>query len=240
LVGSAGWALPRAYRRRFPSGGASNLTRYAARFPAVEINSSFYRPHRPSTYAGWAAAVPAGFRFSVKIPKQISHELKLAGTGPALDSFLAGIEPLGAKLGCLLLQLPPSLAYDARTAQRFFGVLRRRYTGPVAAEPRHSSWFTAEANRALIANRIGRVAADPPRVEGGDAPAGWPGLVYFRLHGSPVIYRSSYEAARLAALGKRLKACERAEKVWCIFDNTMLGAATANGLDLMKRLAARR
>ncbi|MFP5285145.1 MAG: DUF72 domain-containing protein, partial [Thermoanaerobaculia bacterium] len=70
LIGCAGWSLPRSERDHFPGTG-SLLERYASRFPAVEINSSFHRPHRTSTYARWSASVPAGFRFSVKVPKTI-------------------------------------------------------------------------------------------------------------------------------------------------------------------------
>jgi uncharacterized protein YecE (DUF72 family) len=69
-IGCAGWSLPRVEQERFPAAG-SHLERYASVFDAVEINSSFHRPHRPATYARWAAAVPSSFRFSVKLPKTI-------------------------------------------------------------------------------------------------------------------------------------------------------------------------
>src|SRR5262245_27120186 len=119
-IGCAGWAIPKQHAGSFPSSG-SHLERYAQRFTAVEINSSFYRPHRRATYARWAAAVPAGFAFAVKAPKQITHELRLAGTDTALDGFLAQVGGLGDKLGPLLFQLPPSLALDPSTARAFFG-----------------------------------------------------------------------------------------------------------------------
>src|SRR5688500_13574945 len=111
LVGTAAWALPRAHRRRFPAAG-SNLERYAARLNCTEINASFYRPHKPATYAGWAESVPGDFRFSVKTPQEITHDLRLKGAGKPLASFLKGIAPLGRKLGCLLVQLPPSLVFE--------------------------------------------------------------------------------------------------------------------------------
>ena len=74
-VGSAGWNIPRLHRARFAADG-SQLQRYASRLNAVEINSSFYRPHAAATYERWAASVPASFRFAVKIPKTISHQRK--------------------------------------------------------------------------------------------------------------------------------------------------------------------
>jgi uncharacterized protein YecE (DUF72 family) len=237
LIGTAAWPLPRLHRRRFPAAG-SNLERYAARLNCSEINSSFYRPHKPATYASWAGGVPRDFRFSVKIPQQISHDLRLARAGSALREFLGQVEGLGEKLGCLLLQLPPSLAFDKRQAGTFFRMLRKRYDGPVAAEPRHATWLSAEADKLLVSAQVGRVAADPARAVADAEPGGWTGLIYYRLHGSPVIYRSSYEPEYLAALARRLKARQAPDsRMWCIFDNTMLGAATANALDLAARLA---
>ncbi len=239
-VGCAGWSLPRAAQTRFPAAG-SHLARYAARFPAVEINSSFYRPHRPATYARWAAAVPPGFRFSVKLPRAITHERRLGEPDALLDAFLAEAGALGPTLGCLLVQLPPSLAFDAPVAGAFWAALRARHDGPVAAEPRHASWFTPEADELLGAWRVGRVAADPARVPAAAEPGGWAGTVYYRLHGSPRTYYSAYDAATLDALAPRLRARTAAPGTappWCVFDNTALGAATANALDLLDRLAA--
>jgi uncharacterized protein YecE (DUF72 family) len=237
-IGTAGWSIPREAQAGFPGGG-SHLERYAAVLPAVEINSTFHRPHRASTFERWAASVPRGFRFSVKIPRTVTHDQKLAGSAALLEAFLADLAPLGVRLGCLLVQLPPSLAFDARVARRFFTALRKHFSRGVALEPRHSSWFDARADRLLDDYQIARVAADPPRVAGGNQPGGWRGLAYFRLHGSPRMYYSSYEDAYLAALADPLRALQaRRIPTWCIFDNTTLGAATGNALSLLARLTA--
>ena len=231
-IGTAGWSIPRGEQPRFPA-GESHLARYAQVLPAVEINSTFHRPHRAATFERWAASVPRAFRFSVKLPRTITHDQRLAGSTPLLEIFLAELEPLGAKLGCLLVQLPPSLAFDARTARAFFSVLRKRFDRGVALEPRHASWFDGRADELLTHYEVARVAADPPRVAGGDAPGGWPGLAYYRLHGSPRIYYSSYMDDYLAALAGRLRALQRrCIPTWCVFDNTTLGAATGNALSL--------
>jgi uncharacterized protein YecE (DUF72 family) len=203
----------------------------------VEINSTFYRPHRASTFERWAKSVPRAFRFSVKIPNTITHEQHLAGSAKLLERFLADLAPLGSRLGCLLVQLPPALAFNARVARTFFTVLRKQFDGGVAFEPRHATWFEKPADRLLGQFRIARVAADPPRAEGDGEPGGWPGLAYFRFHGSPRIYYSSYEDDYLEALAKRLQALQRSRiPTWCIFDNTTLGAATGNALALLERL----
>ena len=138
-VGSAGWNIPRVHRDRFAAGG-SQLQRYASRLNAAEINTSFYRPHAPATYARWAAAVPATFRFAVKIPKLITHDRALLRAREPLEQFLDEVAGLGAKLGPLLLQLPPSFAFDARRVGRFLQLLRSRHDGLVVCEPRHATW----------------------------------------------------------------------------------------------------
>ena len=235
-VGTAAWSIPRSERRRFPP-GESNLDRYSQVLPAVEINSTFYRPHRASTFERWAAAVPRAFRFSVKLPGAITHDQKLAGSAELLGEFLAALEPLGPKLGCLLAQLPPSLEFDARVARGFFKLLRRRFDRGIALEPRHASWFEERPNRLMNEYEIARVAADPSRAEGGNEPGGWPGLAYFRLHGSPRIYYSSYEEHYLDSLAIRLRDLRRRRiPAWCIFDNTASGAATSNALSMIERL----
>jgi uncharacterized protein YecE (DUF72 family) len=239
LVGTAGWSLPRAVQAEFPGEGP-HLARYARVFPAAEINSSFHRPHKPTVYARWAASTPASFRFAVKIPKTITHGQRLADAGELLATFMAEDSALGDRLECLLVQLPPSLALDREVARRFFVLLRDQWSGDVVLEPRHESWFSAEASSMLEEMRVGRVAADPVRAAGGDSPAGWPGIAYYRLHGSPRTYYSSYEPGYLAALADRLVAHRRAGvRSWCIFDNTASGAAAGNALELMRLLAGR-
>ena len=236
-VGTAGWSIPRLNQTRFPPGD-SLLARYAKVLPAVEINSTFYRPHRASTFERWAASVPRAFRFSVKVPRAITHDQRLAGSAKLLKAFLADLAPLGSRLGCLLVQLAPSHEFDARIARSFFTSLREQFDGGIAIEPRHTSWVGSATDRLLNNFEVARVAADPPRAGGDGEPAGWRGLAYFRLHGSPRIYYSSYEDGDLDTLAGRLHSLHRARiPTWCIFDNTTLGAATSNALSLVERLA---
>lgn len=236
FIGCAGWTLPCAVQRAFASEG-SHLRRYAGRLDACEINSSFYRPHGAATYRRWAGETPPGFRFCVKLPQAITHEQKLLGCDRLLEEFLAQARGLGDKLGCLLVQLPPSLAFDAGAARDFFEGLRRCWSGSVAIEPRHASWFSAQADTLLDAQRVARVLADPVRHPAGAWPGGWPGLVYLRLHGSPRMYYSAYEPELISTLARRIaQALRDATPVWCVFDNTASGAAADNALGLMQAL----
>lgn len=235
-IGCAGWAIPKAHKPEFPDNG-SHLERYAARFSAVEINSSFYKPHRPATYSRWAASVPNDFRFSAKVPKTITHKQRLVDADALLDAFLREVTCLGRKLGCLLVQLPPSLAYHAPTVEHFFESVRARHDGPLVVEPRHESWFTPDVATRLYAHRVGQVAADPAVVPAAAEPAGWPEVIYVRLHGSPDVYYSTYDEPYLDRLAERMREyATRAREAWCIFDNTALFAATPNALSLAGRL----
>jgi uncharacterized protein YecE (DUF72 family) len=236
IVGTAGWSVPARNAGNFPREGSA-LQRYAARFSGVEINSSFHRPHRASTWARWAESVPDSFRFAVKMPKSISHERKLTGCPDLVEAFLDEIGPLGGKLGVVLLQLPPKLAFDKALAEAFLQPLAARAAAGIACEPRHPSWFGGEADRLLRRIGVARVAADPAVVPAAALPGGWRGLSYWRLHGSPAMYRSSYDGACLDAYAERIGVELRAGRsVWCMFDNTASSAATGNALELMARL----
>jgi uncharacterized protein YecE (DUF72 family) len=232
FIGTAGWSIRAEQADAFAAEG-SQLQRYAAVMNCVEINSSFYRSHRPQTYARWAASTPEGFRFAVKLPKQISHEQRLLHSQALLARFVGEAGALGEKWAVLLVQLPPSLAFDAGVAGRFFEQLRSVFDGAVVCEPRHASWFTAQAEQLMCDHQVSRAAVDPAKWPGADAPGGWRGGVpYFRWHGSPRTYWSSYDEAWLAAQATRLRGLPAGEQPWCVFDNTAAGAALGNALQL--------
>lgn len=234
FIGTAGWSIPKAVAGASPAEG-SGLQRYAGRLNAVEINATFYRAPRLSTLQRWADAVGPAFRFSLKVPKTITHEARLIGADEALDAFMAQARILGDRLGPLLLQLPPSLAFDAASAG---AVCRRLREGgfAIACEPRHASWFTPEVDVWLREAQVARVAADPAKHPGAGEPGGWRGLAYWRLHGSPRMYYSAYGQEAVATLARRIET-DPAEEVWCIFDNTASGAAAEDALMLSRRLA---
>lgn len=235
LLGCAGWSLSSAVAAEFPEAG-SHLERYAKVFSAVEINSSFYRPHRPATYARWRDSVPDGFRFSAKLPRSITHEQGLKEVESLLASFLAEVGELGEKLGCLLVQLPPRLVFDAAVAQAFFALLRSGTRSALACEARHASWFSEEAAALLSQHGVASVEADPLPISQA-RPQGDAELAYLRLHGSPKVYYSTYEDEKLAEVASTIASYrQQGQTVWCIFDNTAQGHAVPNALRLMQML----
>ncbi|KAB2941257.1 MAG: DUF72 domain-containing protein [Hyphomicrobium sp.] len=237
-IGCAGWALRKESADAYPPPG-THLERYARHFNAVEINSSFYRPHRRGTYERWGASVPADFRFAVKVPKAVTHAARLADTKAALERFLGEAGGLGDKLGPLLIQLPPRLAFDASVAGTFFATLRQLFAGDVVCEPRHAAWFGGEAARLFRKFHVARADADPPPAAATEA-ADFGHVRYYRLHGSPRMYYSAYTPESLAALATRLQQTARSgREVWCIFDNTAAGAALDNALQLQSLVEPR-
>lgn len=244
FLGTAGWAVPKQHAALFsplPEGAkVSHLERYAGLLNCVEINSSFHRPHRRSTWERWAAITPDDFRFAVKAPKAATHTAKLVNTGGILLEFFSAIRGLGDKLGPVLVQLPPKLAFDEGIAREFFTTLRELHAGQIVLEPRHPTWFTASVDRLLRSFEIARVAADPPKgSELAGQPAGWPGLSYWRLHGTPRTYYSPYDEHWLQAFANQIQLLNRGSEVqetWVVFDNTALGHALANAVWLQNAL----
>ena len=241
-IGTAGWSIPRPLGHRF-EGPGSHLARYARVLRGAEINSTFKKVHRPGTFARWAASTPEDFRFAVKMPAAITQVQRLVDASEAVAAFVGDIEPLGTRLGVVLVQLPGSFAFDEVRVRHFFDDLRQRYEGPVACEPRHPSWFEADAERSMADFRVARVAADPARVPAAALPGGWrgdgsAGLAYFRWHGSPRMYRSAYLPERLAGFAQQAAHASAQGDCWCVFDNTAEGAAAADALSLSELLAA--
>jgi len=222
MIGTAAWSIPKKLAGRFAEQG-SGLTRYASVFDCVEINSTFYRRHKKTTFERWAQSVPDSFRFSVKVPKEITHNRGMKDIGEPFDTFLDDIAPLGGKRGPLLCQLPPSLKFDADELDTAFKAMRDADKGMIVIEARHKSWACKEALALLKSYAIERVLADPAPTWPADDFAHPPR--YIRLHGNPEIYYSSYTDEEIRSFSELL-----AKDSWCIFDNTASGAAIENAL----------
>jgi uncharacterized protein YecE (DUF72 family) len=233
-VGVAGWSVPAAYRAVEPV--SSQLQRYASYFDCVEINSTFHKPHRLTTFARWADSVPAEFRFSAKLPKLITHERRLVACEQAVTQFCATLAGLGDKLAVLLVQLPPSLAFDERAVEASFSLLRKSSSAAIVCEARHASWFDRTADRLFSDLGITRVFADPP-IDPALQPAITAGqFSYLRLHGQPRRYYSSYAPQFLADLAACLQPAAAGSGAWCIFDNTAGTGAWPNAIQLKQDL----
>jgi uncharacterized protein YecE (DUF72 family) len=228
-IGTASWSIPNEFKEHFPEAG-SHLERYSKVFNCVEINTTFYKFHRPQTFEKWASLTPRDFEFSLKLHRSFTHECDLKPKLSGLKNNLMEMGHLGSKWKVLLLQFPGKQAFDEKKMGRFYEGLRKYYDEKIVIEPRNLSWLSPESKGLLKEFKISKVLADPERCPHDSKSILSTGrITYFRLHGSPVIYRSSYSEEFIKKLGTDLAAFKNP---WCIFDNTTLGKATGNALEL--------
>ena len=165
LIGTSGYNYPEWKGSFYPAdlAAAKMLPYYAARFPTVEINYTFYRMPNEKILSNWAGQVPAEFRFTLKAPRRITHDAKLLRCEDLTTSFCRVAETLGPKLGALLFQLPPNQKKDLPRLEAFLDTLPPK--APAAFEFRHASWFDAEVFSALKSRNLALCVADSEKLE---------------------------------------------------------------------------
>jgi uncharacterized protein YecE (DUF72 family) len=143
-IGTSGYNYLEWRGNFYPSNlpAAKMLPFYAARFPTVEINYTFYRLPTDATLRGWAAATPDRFKLTLKAPRRITHDAKLQNCRPLVDTFLATAATLHDKLGVLLFQMPPTFKLALPVLDEFLSWLPP--TVRAAFEFRHASWHVPE------------------------------------------------------------------------------------------------
>ena len=149
--------------------------------------------------------------------------------------FCEQVSGLGSKLGCVLVQLPPSLAFEKSGIVQTFTLLQQNLRCAVVCEPRNRSWFSPDADTTLMQCNVSRVVADPQLFKSSPDAVAQNALAYYRLHGSPEIYYSDYKIDALQNYASSLRDESLTHTVWCIFDNTASGHAIANA-DTLQRL----
>lgn len=266
-MGISGWAYPEWRGGFYPIGLARrDELAYAARqLTSIEINGSFYSLQRPSSYATWREQTRDDFVFAVKGGRFITHMKRLVGVESALANFFAsGVLALGAKLGPILWQLPPTLEFDTERLANFFALLPRTTTEaaalashhdakvPVeraltvtdrdrpirhALEVRHHSFTAPEAADLLRAHDVAFVVADTA----GRFPfveECTSTFVYVRLHGDVELYASGYSDAALDGWATKIARWTRADlDVYVYFDNDVEGHAPFDALALLRRVS---
>jgi uncharacterized protein YecE (DUF72 family) len=165
FVGTSGYNYPEWKGSFYPAdlAAAKMLPYYAARFPTVEINYTFYRMPSEKILAGWAEQSPPEFRFTLKAPRRITHDAKLLGCEDLTETFCRVAGTLGHKLGALLFQLPPSLKKDLQRLDGFLASLPPK--APAAFEFRHPSWFDEDVFARLRDRGKALCVADSEKLE---------------------------------------------------------------------------
>ena len=238
LLGTSGWDYPEWVGKVYPPRGVSDKLRYyASLFPVVEVNSTFYRLPPPSVAASWAKRTPARFRFAAKFPRTITHDLRLEGTAGELGRFLEVLAPLrdAGKFVAALLQLPPSLSFDAGPVRAFYESLPRDL--PVAVEFRERSWLVPESYALLREFGLANVTVDGPHLPIALEVTASFAYVRWHGHGTRVWYDYTYSADELAAWVPRVRTLEeRADAVYGFFNNHFRGDAAVNCRTLAEEL----
>ncbi len=163
-VGTSGYNYPEWKGSFYPADlpAAKMLPFYAARFPTVEINYTFYRMPTEKLVAGWAAQTPSPFKLTLKAPRRITHDSRLKNCGELVNAFCQVAGTLEAKLGALLFQLPPTAKKDLALFDAFLAELPPKVTA--AFEFRHPSWFDAEVFDRLARRNLALCVADSEKL----------------------------------------------------------------------------
>ena len=207
------------------------LAFYARKFDTLELNVTFYGQPAKATFERWYATVPDRFFFSVKMSRFITHTMRLEVRPESIMRFSEGVSLLADKLGIVLIQLPPTLHFDAGVMKKFFSLLDPtfRYT----VEARHESFVGEPFFKLLRRNNIAWCISET----GGRYPyseAVTADFVYVRLHGRQELYASRYTDDELRAWKKKIESWGRETYVY--FDNDFAGYAPMNALTLRTML----
>lgn len=234
-VGTSGWSYKHWKGVFYPEDIPQRrwFEHYAENFDTVEINATFYRLMPESTFRGWRDKAPPGFRYAVKMWRQVTHRKALRDVDTEVADFLKRAAILGDRLGPILIQLPPRLGADVERLSGFFASLSGDFE--YALEFRNAGWFTEEVYEILRERRIGlciyhHVRIDCPKVA--TAP-----LVYLRFHGESGLYKGRYTTDHLKAWAKFARECIRGgHHVAAYFNNDVDGYAVANAREFRELL----
>jgi len=240
LLGTSGWSYEEWEGPFYQKGEKRKLRAYCRVFSTVEIDSTWYRYPAKGSVMGWLKYSPSEFVYTAKMPRLITHEKKLGLKGEVnadLQAFFEIMRPLqlGGKLGCLLIQLPPSYVFNLENLESFFQTLDSQFR--FAVEFRNLSWMREETWQLLSKYRVAYVNVDEPLLP----PEVYvtTDFAYFRWHGRGAKpwfdYRYSKEEID-QWIPKIEAAAESVKKVYGYFNNHFHGYAPENCLHLIERL----
>ena len=250
-IGTAGYSYPDGAGGFYPPGvsAAGRLAFYARHFPMVEVNSSFYRPPTPAQAARMCGQVPAGFGFTLKVPKSVSHGFDPADL-PAFRQAAEAVAARGSLLG-LVAQFAESFKNLPPNREWVLRVRRELDPFPLAVEFRHASWDVPAlpdwaAKRGLIVVGVG-VPPELPQLFP-DGPRCYGPEVYARLHGrnpaawyagGPARYDYDYPPAELDRWADALTsaAAGGARRAVIVFNNCVAAQAIGSAVALTARMA---
>ncbi len=230
-VGTSGWNYDHWYNVFYPDDVARKrrLEYYTRIFNTVEVNATFYRAFKQSTFKKWYDETPDDFTWSVKAVRYITHKHRLKDVEESLEMFIESLQPLAEKTGPLLFQLPPSLQFDKEISEKFFKLLPKK--NRCVIEGRHATWTTPKAQELLkkynVAWCISDTAGKYPFLESVTSD-----FMYIRLHGSRKLYASCYSDEEIQEWARKIN--EWNVDTFVYFDNDSNGYAPVNAISLIE------
>jgi uncharacterized protein YecE (DUF72 family) len=235
-IGCSGFNYPH-WRGTFYPGGMPQrlwLDHYASVFASLELNVTFYRLPRPSTFEKWKLGTPPGFLFALKGSRFITHIKRLRDPWEPLERFFAAALELKEKIGAVLWQLPPGFRADTQRLRLFLELLEK-YPVKNTLEFREESWLGDEAVSLCREHNIAICMADWPRFL--DEPPLTADFVYIRRHGRGGDYATEYSHEQLARDAERIRGyLGGGRDVFIYFNNDAQGYAPKNACDLKRLL----
>ncbi|MDB5279195.1 MAG: hypothetical protein JWR61_4150 [Ferruginibacter sp.] len=241
-VGTSNVVLP-GNKQSFPTGfqHSSRLQYYGSLFNTVELNSTFYKLPRLSTFEKWAQEVNGNFSFTIKLSKEITHGKELRFDPEKITEFMTAAAGIGNKAGCLLIQFPGKITLDyfAKVENIFeqLAAADQLNQWRKAVEFRSAGWYIAETYELLNEYGMALVLHDISKGKNSN-PVASPGFIYCRFHGPTGDYRGSYSDAFLLEQSIKIKGwLKEGKDVFAYFNNTM-GNAFTNALTLHRMVEA--
>jgi uncharacterized protein YecE (DUF72 family) len=234
-VGTSGWQYRYWKGAFYPDGVPQSrwLEYYATRFPAVEVNNTFYRLPPSDTFASWAARTPVDFVFALKASRYLTHMKRLRDPAEPVARIVERAQPLGAKLGPVLLQLPPNFKIDLAAMDAVLGCFPSHVK--VAVEARNPTWFVEEYAEVLSRhNAASCIAVSPDRATPVWRTADWG---YARFHESQAKPYTTYGKKTLTIWADRLREMFDDASVYVFFDNDTNACAPRNAKALVSLIA---
>lgn len=207
---------------------------YASKFNTLEINSSFYRYPKPEVLQSWYDNSPADFKFSIKVPRTVTHYRRFNNVEQPLDDFHRLIKNgLKDKLGCVLYQLPSNLKYSFELLDRMVSQMDKSLNNVI--EFRDAGWWNSDVYEILSANNI--TFCNISHLNLPDSLIQTSQIMYLRFHGVPKLYLSVYTKAELSDWSKRINELENIKTRYIYFNNTMTTGSIGNAFYLRERLS---
>jgi len=225
-IGCSGFYYPEWRDIFYPKGIPTRkwFEYYCWHFDTVELNGTFYRTPKVSQLKTWHDRSPEEFRFSVKAPRLITHYKKFVNVKSEVSDFYHLVtEGLGEKLACVLFQLPPSFSFSEERLDNIVTALDAAYRNVI--EFRHPTWWQKPVYDALQQHNLTFCSISHPSLPGDIIKTG--NLVYYRFHGVPELYKSSYSEEELDAVLREILS-KHADENYVYFNNTMYGTAIGN------------